>query len=87
MTVVPLANDFEIMFTKTDLAHLLYDKSDKKIAMKQIDSMITEIFDAIYEELKKGNEVHIEGFGTIAVTKDMIQPLVRIRKKVNEKKK
>lgn len=75
------------MFTKTDLAHLLYEKSDKKIPMKQIDRIIASTFDAIYDELKKGNEVHIEGFGTFAVTKDMIQPLVKIRKKVNEKKK
>jgi nucleoid DNA-binding protein len=68
------------MFTKTDLAHFLYDNSNKKIPIKEFDEIITKMFDEIIRQLKKGNEVHIEGFGTIAVTKEMLQPLIQIRK-------
>lgn len=74
------------MISKVDIVHQLYEKTNKKIPMKELDNLVEQIFDIISDALVKGEEVQIAGFGTFALTKQMQKPVVKIKKVMNPRK-
>lgn len=74
------------MLSKVDVVHQLYEQSEKKIPMKELDILVERIFDIISDALLKGEEIQIAGFGTFALSKQMQKPVVKIKKVVNPKK-
>lgn len=65
---------------KVDIVRQLYEKSNKKISMKDLDKIVEQIFAIITDELNKGEEVHIADFGSFALPEELIKPVVRIKK-------
>lgn len=74
------------MITKVDIVHMIYSEGDKKIPMKDLDVIVDKVFDVISDELGKGEEVHISGFGSFGLSTTMTKPVVKIKKLVNPKK-
>lgn len=71
---------------KTDIVRQIYEKSDKKIPMKDLDQIVSKVFDLITEGIKEGKEVQISGFGSFSLPTQVTKPLIKIRKVVNTKK-
>jgi nucleoid DNA-binding protein len=71
---------------KTDIVRHLYEKSDKKIPMKELDLIVSDVFDVISEGIKRGEEIQISGFGSFTLPMNVTKPLIKIRKVVNTKK-
>lgn len=71
---------------KTDIVRKVYENSDKKIPMKDLDLIVEKTFDLISEAIQQGKEVQISGFGSFSLPEKVIKPLIRIRKVVNPKK-
>lgn len=65
------------MITKNDLIHSIYNKSDKKIALNDINKLVTELFSEITTRLQKGEEVQITDFGTFSLTENMQQEVIK----------
>lgn len=68
---------------KTEIIHEMYQKLDKKIPMKDLDSVVEVMLSVISEALKDGKEVQLSKFGTFSLTKTSIKPLAKV---VNRKK-
>lgn len=71
---------------KTDIVRKVYESSDKKIPMKDMDLIIDKTFDLISEAIQQGEEVQISGFGSFSLPEKVTKPLIKIRKVVNPKK-
>lgn len=71
---------------KTDIVRQIYENSDKKIPMKDLDLIVSKVFDLISDEIKNGQEVQISGFGSFSLPSKVTKPLIKIRKVVNSKK-
>jgi DNA-binding protein HU-beta len=71
---------------KTDIVRQIYEKSDKKIPMKDLDLIVEKTFDLISEAIQQGKEVQISGFGSFSLPEKVTKPLIKIRKVVNPKK-
>ena len=71
---------------KTDIVRKVYENSDKKIPMKDLDQIVEKTFDLISEAIQQGKEVQISGFGSFSLPEKVTKPLIKIRKVVNPKK-
>ena len=71
---------------KTDIVRKVYENSDKKIPMKDLDLIVEKTFDLISEAIQQGKEVQISGFGSFSLPERVTKPLIKIRKVVNPKK-
>ena len=71
---------------KTDIVRKVYECSDKKIPMKDLDLIVEKTFDLISEAIQQGKEVQISGFGSFSLPEKVTKPLIKIRKVVNPKK-
>lgn len=71
---------------KTDIVRKIYESSDKRIPMKELDLIVEKIFDLISDSVKQGKEVQISGFGSFSLPEKVTRPLIKIRKVVNSKK-
>ena len=71
---------------KTDIVRKIYESSDKKIPMKDLDLIVEKTFDLISEAIQQGKEVQISGFGSFSLPEKVTKPLIKIRKVVNPKK-
>jgi len=71
---------------KTDIVRKVYENSDKKIPMKDLDLIVEKTFDLISEAIQQGKEVQISGFGSFSLPEKVTKPLIKIRKVVNPKK-
>jgi DNA-binding protein HU-beta len=71
---------------KTDIVRKVYESSDKKIPMKDLDLIVEKTFDLISEAIQQGKEVQISGFGSFSLPEKVTKPLIKIRKVVNPKK-
>ena len=74
------------MITKVDIVRNLYESSDKKIPMKDLDVIVEKLFESMTDSLAKGEQIHISGFGTFSLTEQIKKPVVKIKKVVNTKK-
>jgi nucleoid DNA-binding protein len=74
------------MLSKVDVVRQLYEQTNKKIPMKDLDTLVDKVFDIISDSLTKGEDVQIAGFGTFALSDQMKKPVVKIKKVVNKKK-
>lgn len=73
------------MITKTDLIHQIYEKSNKKLTMKEVDLLVNTLFNSMTEALNKGEKIYISDFGTFSLTKDITKTLVKVKKQINKK--
>jgi len=71
---------------KTDIVRKVYESSNKKIPMKDLDLIVEKTFDLISEAIQQGKEVQISGFGSFSLPEKVTKPLIKIRKVVNPKK-
>ena len=74
------------MLSKVDIVRQLFEQSDKKIPMKDLDVLVDKTFSIISDSLSKGEKIQISGFGTFGLTELMTKPLVKLKKVVNDKK-
>jgi nucleoid DNA-binding protein len=61
---------------KTEIVREIYDKSDKKVSLKDLDKIINSLIEIMSERLKKGEEIQLADFGTFSLAKKTIKPLV-----------
>ncbi len=55
--------------TKKDIANLIYERCEKELALtkREVYEIVSDIFEMIEENLKRGEKVQISGFGTFLV--------------------
>jgi nucleoid DNA-binding protein len=70
-----------------DIARIIYEQSDKKISLKDVNLILDKQSDVIKDALSKNASVEISGLGTITLSNKIVKPLIQLRKRVNPKKK
>ena len=60
---------------KTEIVREIYDKSDKKVSLNDIDKIINSLIEIMSERLKKGEEIQLADFGTFSVASKSIKSL------------
>lgn len=60
---------------KTEIVREIYDKSDKKVSLKDLDKIINSLIEIMSERLKKGEEIQLADFGTFSVASKSIKSL------------
>ena len=70
-----------------DIARIIYEQSDKKVSLKDINLIFDKQSDVIKDALSKNESVEISGLGTITLSDKIVKPLIQLRKRVNPKKK
>lgn len=68
------------MKTKVDIVHNLYESLEKKYPMIELDKIVDNLFKSITDSLTKGDEVHIDGFGTLAITENIRKSVTKVKK-------
>jgi len=55
--------------TKKDIANLVYERCEKELDLtkREVYEIVSDIFEMIEENLKRGEKVQISGFGTFLV--------------------
>ena len=69
-----------------DIARIIYEQSDKKVSLKDINNIFDKQSNLIKDALSKNEAVEISGLGTITLNNKIVKPLVQLRKRVNPKK-
>ena len=69
-----------------DIARIIYEQSDKKVSLKDINNIFDKQSNVIKDALTKNESVEISGLGTITLNNKIVKPLVQLRKRVNPKK-
>jgi nucleoid DNA-binding protein len=64
---------------KSDIVRQVYEKMNKKISMKELDSVIDTMLDVMSNALKNGEEVQLSDFGTFSLSKDAIKSISKVR--------
>jgi nucleoid DNA-binding protein len=70
-----------------DIARIIYEQSDKRISLKDINKIFDKQSEVIKDALSKNASVEISGLGTITLSNKIVKPLIQLRKRVNPKKK
>jgi nucleoid DNA-binding protein len=70
-----------------DIARIIYEQSDKKISLKDVNLILDKQSDVIKDALSKNESIEIFGLGTITLSNKIVKPLIQLRKRVNPKKK
>lgn len=68
------------MKTKVDIVHGLYESLDKKYPMVELDKIVENLFNSMTDSLSKGEEVHIDGFGTLSLTDSVRKSVTKVKK-------
>lgn len=69
-----------------DIARIIYEQSDKKVSLKDINNIFDKQSNVIKDALSRNESVEITGLGTITLNNKIVKPLVQLRKRVNPKK-
>jgi len=76
---------------KSELIREIHERMDKKITLKDIDSMVEVMLKVISEKLKLGEEVQLAQFGTFSLPTSVLKSVVDAQnyslKKKNEQLK
>lgn len=70
-----------------DIARQIYEQSDKKISLQDINHILEKQNLIIKETLAKNETIELAGLGSFTLNKNIVKPLIQLRKRVNPKKK
>lgn len=70
-----------------DIARLIYEQSDKKIALQDINKILDKHNDIIKDALTKSETIELTGLGSFTLNSNIVKPLIQLRKRVNPTKK
>jgi len=70
-----------------DIARQIYEQSDKKISLQDINQILEKQNEIIKDTLSKKEIVQLNGLGTFVLNSQIVKPLIQLRKRVNSKKK
>jgi nucleoid DNA-binding protein len=70
-----------------DIARLIYEQSDKKITLQDINKILDKHNDIIKDALVKSETIELTGLGSFTLNSNIVKPLIQLRKRVNPKKK
>ena len=76
-----------MLMNSQDIARLIYEQSDKKIALQDINKILDKHNSIIKDSLSKNEPVEISGLGTFTLSSNIVKPLIQLRKRVNPTKK
>jgi nucleoid DNA-binding protein len=60
---------------KTELIREVHERTNKKLALKDLDLMFNTMIEIISEKLKQGEEIQLADFGTFSVARKSIKSL------------
>ena len=60
---------------KSELIREVHERTNKKIALKDLDFMVNTMIEVISEKLKQGEEIQLADFGTFSVARKSIKSL------------
>jgi nucleoid DNA-binding protein len=70
-----------------DIARLIYEQSDKKITLQDINKILDKHNDIIKDALVKSETIELTGLGSFTLNSNIVKSLIQLRKRVNPKKK
>jgi len=70
-----------------DIARLIYEQSDKKITLQDINIILDKHNDIIKDALVKSETIELTGLGSFTLNSNIVKPLIQLRKRVNPRKK
>ena len=70
-----------------DIARLIYEQSDKKITLQDINKILDKHNDIIKDALVKSETIELTGLGSFTLNSNIVKPLIQLRKRVNPTKK
>jgi nucleoid DNA-binding protein len=70
-----------------DIARLIYEQSDKKITLQDINKILDKHNDIIKDALVKSETIELTGLGSFTLNSNIVKPLIQLRKRVNPRKK
>ena len=70
-----------------DIARLIYEQSDKKIALQDINKILDKHNDIIKDALTKSETIELTVLGSFTLNSNIVKPLIQLRKRVNPTKK
>jgi nucleoid DNA-binding protein len=76
-----------MLMNSQDIARQIYEQSDKKISLQDINHILDKHNSIIKDSLSKNEPVEISGLGTFTLSSNIVKPLIQLRKRVNPKKK
>jgi nucleoid DNA-binding protein len=63
---------------KSELIREVHQRMDKKITLKDIDSMVNSLFEIMSEKLKQGEEIQLDDFGTFGLSSSVLKSAVKV---------
>lgn len=70
-----------------DIARQIYEQSDKKVSLQDINYILEKHNSIIKDSLSKNETIELLGLGSFTLNKNIVKPLIQLRKRVNPKKK
>jgi nucleoid DNA-binding protein len=60
---------------KSELIREVHERTNKKLALKDLDLMVNTMIEIMSEKLKRGEEIQLADFGTFSVARKSIKSL------------
>jgi len=58
---------------KSELIRQVHERTNKKIALKDLDLMVNTMIEVMSEKLKQGEEIQLADFGTFSLSSSVIK--------------
>jgi len=64
---------------KSELIREVHERTNKKIALKDLDLMVNTMIEVMSEKLKQGEEIQLADFGTFSLPENVVKKPIKVK--------
>jgi len=66
---------------KSELIREVHERTNKKLALKDLDLIVNTVIEIMSEKLKQGEEIQLADFGTFSLPENVIKKPIKVKNK------
>jgi nucleoid DNA-binding protein len=64
---------------KSELIREVHERTNKKLALKDLDLMVNTMIETMSEKLKQGEEIQLADFGTFSLPENVVKKTIKVK--------
>jgi nucleoid DNA-binding protein len=64
---------------KSELIREVHERTNKKLALKDLDLMVNTMIEIMSEKLKQGEEIQLADFGTFSSPENVVKKTIKVK--------
>ena len=64
---------------KSELIREVHERTNKKLALKDLDLMVNTMIEIMSDKLKQGEEIQLADFGTFSLPENVVKKTIKVK--------